>query len=88
LGERFVEGVGPLGRQNSRRIGLEAELPVAVLGPDYIRLPRGPGGLHMLPFPLSARVCCRAVLREVRAPPSLDPPPQHLSHASDVAGDF
>jgi hypothetical protein len=53
-----------LGRRNSCRIDLEAESPIVVLGPDYIRLPRGPGGLHLLPFPLSARVCRRhAVLR-------------------------
>jgi hypothetical protein len=62
-----------LGRRNSHRIDLEAEPPVAVLGPNYIRLPRGPGGLHLLPFLLRARVCRRrAVLREERAPLSLD----------------
>jgi hypothetical protein len=74
-----------LGRQNLRWIDLEAEPLVTVLGPDYIRPTRGLGGLHLLPFPLGARVRRRAVLREVRAPPSLDPLPQHLSHAKEVA---
>jgi hypothetical protein len=67
-----------LGHQNLRRIDLEAQPPVAVLGPNYIRPPGVPGVLHLILFPLNTRVCCRhAVLREVIAPPSLDPTLQH-----------
>jgi hypothetical protein len=43
IGNRFVEGAGPLGHRKLRRIDLEAWPPVAALGPDYIRPTHGPG---------------------------------------------
>jgi hypothetical protein len=43
VGDRSVEGAGPLGRHKLRRIDLEAWPPVAVLGPGYIRPTRSPG---------------------------------------------
>jgi hypothetical protein len=76
VGDRSVEGTGPLGRRKLRQIDLKDWPPVEALGRNYIRPTRGPRGLHLLPFPLEVRVATfhrRALQR--KAPPSLGPPP-------------
>jgi hypothetical protein len=88
VGNRSVEGAEPLGRRKLRRIDLKAWPLVTALGRNYIKPTRGPGGLHLLPFPHRARVASTTLCTKSGSAAELRSAAATLAHANEVTGDL
>jgi hypothetical protein len=88
LGKRSVEGARPLGRRKLHRKDLEARPPVAALGPDYIRSPRGPGAFTCFHF--HSEVGLSPLRRAQKSENAVELRSAIVvpSHVSEVAGDL